>query len=434
MKALVYRGPRDVRVEDVPDAKIEKRTDVLVRMTSTTICGSDLHMYEGRTSVENGKVLGHENLGVVIEVGSAVDQIKKGDHVALPFNIGCGFCRTCERGFSGFCLTTNPDPETAGAAYGYADMGPYNGGQAEYLRVPYADFNCLRLPKDDAEEKEDDYVMLTDVFPTGWHATEMASVAHGDTLVVHGAGPVGSMTAYSAVLRGATKVFIVDRHPDRLKLAEAIGAAAIDDSKEEPVERVQELTGGKGAKKGCECVGWQAHDPSGHEHPNQTLNRLVASVRATGAIGGGGVFLLEDPNGTDKMVKEGQLAFDYGTFFTKRLRMGTGQANVKRYNRELLDLIHVGKAKPSWIVSHRLHLHEAADAYKHFDARENGTRVVLKPGKRLVADAGEGRRRLRFCAPHLSPIRAADAPRRISRWLWKTPKRYFALNTADCLR
>ena len=226
MKALVYRGPRDVRVEDVPDAKIEKQTDVLVRITSTTICGSDLHMCEGRTSVESGKVLGHENLGVVIEVGSAVDQIKKGDHVALPFNIGCGFCRTCERGFSGFCLTTNPDPETAGAAYGYADMGPYNGGQAEYLRVPYADFNCLRLPKDDAEEKEDDYVMLTDVFPTGWHATEMASVAHGDTLVVHGAGPVGSMTAYSAVLRGATKVFIVDRHPDRLKLAEAIGAVA----------------------------------------------------------------------------------------------------------------------------------------------------------------------------------------------------------------
>src|SRR5262252_6732615 len=166
MKALVYAGPRKVKVENVPDPEIERPTDALVRITSTNICGSDLHMYEGRTSVEKGKILGHENLGEVIEVGDAVSRVKVGDRVCLPFNIACGFCRNCQKGQTGFCLTTNPG--SAGAAYGYAEMGPYNGGQAEFLRVPFADFNCLRLP-DDAKEKEDDYVMLADIFPTGWH-------------------------------------------------------------------------------------------------------------------------------------------------------------------------------------------------------------------------------------------------------------------------
>src|SRR5665647_3201116 len=158
MKALVYNGPRDVRVKNVPDAKIERPTDVLVKITSTNICGSDLHMYEGRTDMEEGRVLGHENLGQVVEVGEAVDRIKVGDWVCLPFNVACGFCKNCEAGLTGFCLTTNPG--TAGAAYGFAGMGPYSGDQAEYLRVPYANFNCLKLP-DDAQEKENDYVMLS---------------------------------------------------------------------------------------------------------------------------------------------------------------------------------------------------------------------------------------------------------------------------------
>src|ERR1700761_5995520 len=171
MKALVYKGPKNVSVDDVADAKIEKPTDVLVEITTTNICGSDLHMYEGRTDVEKGKILGHENLGKVIEVGDAVDTIKEGDYVCLPFHIGGGFCPNCERGLTGFCLTTNPP--NAGAAYGFAGMGPYSGGQAEFLRVPYADFNCLRLPED-AQRREKDYVMLSDIFPTGWHATELA--------------------------------------------------------------------------------------------------------------------------------------------------------------------------------------------------------------------------------------------------------------------
>jgi threonine dehydrogenase-like Zn-dependent dehydrogenase len=257
-------------------------------------------------------------------------------------------------------------------------MGPYDGGQAEYLRVPFADFNCLRLP-DDAKEREDDYVMLADIFPTGWHATRLAELRPGESVVIYGSGPVGLMAAYSAILQGAKQVMIVDRHPDRLRLAEKIGAIAIDDSKVDPVERVNELTGGVGADKGCECVGWQAHDPKGHEQPNATMNKLVQSVRATGVIGVVGVFVPEDPKSPDVLMKEGRIAFDIGAFFSKGLRLGSGQANVKAYNRELRDLIHAGKAKPSFVISHRLGLDDAPDAYAHFDARDDGwTKVVLK--------------------------------------------------------
>jgi glutathione-independent formaldehyde dehydrogenase len=377
MKALVYNGARDVSVSEVDDAKIERPTDVVVKLTTTNICGSDLHMYEGRTDIEEGRVLGHENLGEVVEVGGAVDRVKQGDLVCLPFNIGCGFCKNCERGLTGYCLTANPG--TAGAAYGFADMGPYEGGQAELLRVPYADFNCLMLPQD-AKEKENDYVMLSDIFPTGWHATELAGVKPGDSVVVYGGGPVGLMAAYSAVLKSAAKVMLVDRHPDRLKLAEEIGAIAIDDAKGSPIEAILEQTGGEGADCGCECVGYQAHDHEGHEVPNLTMNNLVASVKPTGGIGVVGVFVPEDPGAGDDMAKEGQIAFDFGEFWFKGQHMATGQCNVKNYNRKLRDLIEAGKAKPSFVVSHELPLQEAPAAYKHFDDRDQGwTKVVLKP-------------------------------------------------------
>lgn len=376
MKALIYNGPRDVQIKNVPDATIEKPTDVLVKITSTNICGSDLHMYEGRTDVEEGKVLGHENLGQVIEVGKAIERIKVGDWVCLPFNIACGCCKNCERGLTGFCLNANPG--TAGAAYGYAGMGPYNGGQAEYLRVPYGDFNCLKLPED-AQEKENDYVMLSDIFPTGWHATELAGLKPGESVVIYGCGPVGLMAAHSAMIKGASKIIIVDRHPDRLALAKDIGAIAVDDSKGDPVEEILDLTDG-GADRGCECVGYQCHDPAGHEVPNMTMNALVKCVRPTGGLGVVGVFVEEDPGSKDKLAQKGQIAFDMGAFFGKGQFMGTGQANVKAYNRYLRDLIHAGRANPSWIISHELALDEAPDAYKHFDCRENGwTKVVLHP-------------------------------------------------------
>jgi glutathione-independent formaldehyde dehydrogenase len=377
MKALIYKGPRDVRIEEVEDPKIEQPTDVLVKITTTNICGSDLHMYEGRTNVETGKVLGHENLGEVVEVGPAVRLVKVGDLVCLPFNISCGSCKNCERGLTGFCLTANPG--TAGAAYGYAGMGPYDGGQAEYLRVPYGDFNCLKLPED-AREKESDYVMLSDIFPTGWHATELAGLKPGESIVIYGCGPVGLMAAHSAMIKGASKVIIVDRHPDRLRLAEEIGAIPVDDSKGCPIEQIEELTDGELADRGCECVGYQCHDPAGHEVPNVTMNDLVKSVRPTGGIGIVGVFVPEDPKGADKLAKNGQIAFDIGKFFEKGLHMGSGQANVKAYNRYLRDLIAADRAKPSWIVSHEIALDEAPDAYEHFDARENGwTKVILHP-------------------------------------------------------
>ena len=379
MKALVYDGPRSVRVKEVPDAAIERPTDALVRITRTNICGSDLHMYEGRTGLEPGRIIGHENLGQVVEVGEACDKVKVGDWVCLPFNISCGHCRNCELGLTAYCLVANPVPGAAGAAYGFANMGPYHGGQAEFLRVPYADFNCMLLPPD-AEEKQNDYVMLADIFPTGWHATELAGLQPGETVVIYGAGPVGLMAAYSAILKGACMVMVVDRHPDRLKLAEKIGAIAIDDSKESPVERVLELTKGVGADRGCECVGYQSHDPAGREHPNMTLNNLVKSVKFTGGIGTVGVFVPQDPGAPDANAKHGDLLFDFGLFWHKGQTMGTGQCSVKRYNRQLRDMIYAGRATPSFILSHVLPLSQAPDAYKHFDAREMGwTKVALDP-------------------------------------------------------
>lgn len=379
MKALVYEGPRKVSIKDVPDARIERPTDALVQIVRTNICGSDLHMYEGRTDMETGRVLGHENLGRVIEVGAACDKVKVGDWVCMPFNISCGHCRNCETGLTAYCLTTNPEPGMAGAAYGFADMGPYNGGQAELLRVPYADFNCLLLPPD-AEEKLNDYVMVADIFPTGWHCTRLAGLEPGESIVIFGAGPVGLMAAYSAIIQGACMVMVVDRHPDRLRLAEEIGAIAIDDSKVDPVERVMELTKGRGADRGCECVGYQCHDPAGHEHPNMTLNDLVKAVKFTGGIGVVGVFVPQDPGGPNKLARNGELVLDWGLLWFKGQRIGTGQCNVKTYNRRLRDLIHAGRATPSFIVSHVLPLSQAPEGYTHFDHRDNGwTKVVLNP-------------------------------------------------------
>jgi len=378
MRALVYNGPRDVSVVDRPDPKLEKQTDAIVRITSTNICGSDLHMYEGRTSVEAGKIFGHENLGEVIEVGKCVERVKVGDRVCLPFNISCGCCENCERGYTAACLRANPGK--AGAAYGYAEMGPFAGGQAEFLRVPYADFNCLVLPED-AQEKENDYVMLSDIFPTGYHATELAGVLPGESVVVYGAGPVGLLAAYSAMIKGAAKVMVVDTQKDRLALAEQIGAIAIDDTEQTGVEQVLELTEGKGAQRGCECVGFQCFNCEGHEVPNLTMNNLVKAVRATGTIGCVGVFVPKDPGGATALAKQGQIAFDYGEFWHKGLQLGTGQCSVKLYNRRLMQLIHAGRAEPSFIVSHELPLEQAPEGYRNFDARNDGwTKVVLKPG------------------------------------------------------
>lgn len=381
MKALVYHGPKKVSVDTVPDARIEKHTDILIKLTTSNICGSDLHMYEGRTDVEKGKILGHENMGEVIEVGKAVDRVKVGDKIVLPFNIGCGFCANCERGLTGFCLTLSDKsemPGMAGAAYGFAGMGPYAGGQAQLLRVPYGDFNAMILPED-ASAKEKDYVMLSDIFPTGWHSTRLAELEPGQSIVIYGAGPVGLMAALSARIQGASQIFVVDGLKDRLALAKEIGATPID-SMGDVASQIREMTNGLGADCGSECIGYQCHNAAGKEVPNLVMNSLVDSVKATGKIGVVGVFIPQDPGASDAMAKKGQIAFDFGKFWFKGQKMGTGQCNVKAYNRRLADLIHHGKANPSLIISHELPLEEAPEAYKHFDNRDKGwTKVILHP-------------------------------------------------------
>ena len=376
MKAVVYKEPYEVAVEDVDDPSLNAATDVIVRITTSAICGSDLHMYEGRTDAESGLVFGHENLGVIEEVGSAVSRVSPGDRVLMPFNVACGFCRNCRAGQTAFCLTVNPG--FAGGAYGYVSMGPYPGGQAEYLRVPYADFNCVDLPAGD--EHEDDFALLADIFPTGYHATEMAGVRPGETVAVYGAGPVGLMAAYSAMVRGASRVFVVDKVPHRLELAEHIGAEPVDFTKGDPAAQVRDALQDVGVDRGVDAVGYQATAKEGEEQPAIVLNQLIETVRPTGSIGTVGLYLPSDPGAVSEEAANGLLLLNVGKFFEKGLRMGTGQANVKAYAHHLRDLIIAGRAAPSFVVSKNLSLEDAPDAYARFDRREEGySKVLLHP-------------------------------------------------------
>ena len=378
MKAVVYKAPFQVAVEEVPEPRIQAPNDAIIRVTSANICGSDLHMYEGRTSVEQGKILGHENMGVVVETGPGITRFRPGDRVSVPFNVSCGTCRNCVSGWTSFCLRANPTEGVDGGAYGYAQMGPYDGGQAEYLRVPFADFNLLLLPP--GEEFEQDFAMLSDIFPTGYHGTELAGVSPGDTVAVFGAGPVGLLAAHSARLRGASRVFVVDMHADRLVLAERFETTPVDILAGDPVEHILDATGGLGVDCGIEAVGYQAHDPDGNEHPEMVMDWLVGCVRSTGGIGVVGVYMPQDPGAADEGAKEGRIGFDFGKLFQKGHRMGTGQCPVKRYNEHLRDLIMAGRAHPSLLVSHELPLDQAPEAYQKFDQRTGGyTKVILHP-------------------------------------------------------
>jgi glutathione-independent formaldehyde dehydrogenase len=377
VKAVVYKGPFQVAVEEVPDPTIQHPNDVIVRITSSAICGSDLHMYEGRTAAQPGIVFGHENMGIIEQVGAGVTSLSVGDRVVMPFNVACGFCKNCERGYTGFCLTVNPG--FAGGAYGYVAMGPYMGGQAEKLRVPFADFNCLKLPP--GNEHETDFILLADIFPTGYHGCELADVTPGESVAVYGAGPVGLMAAYSALLRGASKVFSVDRVPERLQKAQQIGAIPINFDEGNPVDQIRSQTNGEGADKGIDAVGYQAVKPKeNREEPAVVLNSLIETVRATGALGIPGLYVPADPGAPDDAAKQGMLLVRIGKAFEKGLRFGTGQTNVKRYNRYLMELIIAGRAAPSFVVSHELPLDAAPQAYEKFDKRVEGyTKVILHP-------------------------------------------------------
>jgi glutathione-independent formaldehyde dehydrogenase len=377
MRAVVYRQPFDVAVEEVPDPRIEHPDDVVVRVTSTGICGSDLHVYQGRTAAEPGAVFGHENLGIVEDVGSGVTSLEQGDRVVMPFNIACGFCRNCLAGLTGFCLTVHQQGFALGG-YGNAGMTPYPGGQAEYLRVPYADFNCMPLPA--GIDHESEYALLADVFPTGYHGCELAGVSPGETVAVFGAGSVGLLAAYSALLRGAAQVFVVDRVPAWLATAKEIGAIPVDLAEGDPVQQIKDLTAGEGTDRGIDAVDDQvAAVPGDRPEPatapdralRQALNQLVQIVRPAGSLGVPGHCVPSDA---------GRLPLALDALFDKGLRLGTGQANVKRYGRQLRDLITQGRARPGFVVSHELPLDEAPVAYEKFDKRIDGyTKVILKP-------------------------------------------------------
>ncbi|MFC6825441.1 glutathione-independent formaldehyde dehydrogenase [Halopelagius fulvigenes] len=388
MRAVVYQGPKDVAIEDVDEPEIQHPSDVVIDITTTAICGSDLHMYEGRTDADPGLVFGHENMGVVTEVGEGVSTLEEGDRVVAPFNVACGFCRNCENGYTGFC--TNVNPGFAGGAYGYVAMGPYQGGQAEQLRIPYADFNALKLPEGD--EHEDAFAMLADIFPTGWHGTELANLQPGESIAIYGAGPVGMMAAYSADIKGASEIYVVDRVDSRLDMVEEnTDAKAINFQESDPVEQIIDEHGDQ-VDKGVDAVGYQAIDPEevrdnpdepydpAKENPAIVLNQLVRTVRPTGQIGVVGLYLPVDPGAPDEMSAQGRIGIDFGKLFEKGHKFGTGQANVKQYNRQLRDLIIEGRADPSWVVSHRVGLDEAPEMYERFDNRDEGvTKVVLEP-------------------------------------------------------
>jgi glutathione-independent formaldehyde dehydrogenase len=368
-------------VVEIPNPRIKAPDDAIIRISSAAICGSDLHMFEDRSAAGPGTVFGRENMGTIEEVGPAVRSLKQGDRVVLPFNVACGFCFNCARGYTKACLTANPEGTTAG--YGYAGIGPYRGGQAEYLRVPFADFNCLKLPGNEGDEMEDGFVLLAEIFPTARHATEQAHVHEGDTVAVYGAGPVGLLAAYSSLLKGASEVFVVDRAPERLQKAKSIGAIPVDFTQGDPAEQIKEMRKRntrqqnalrpedrkmEGVMCGIDAVGYQARSDRNpdHEDPMQVIRQLSQVVNPTGHIGIIGVFFPKDPGGVDEHARKGEYLFPLGEIWDKGIGIETGQAPVKRYNVFLRDMIINGCAKPSFIVTQPLPLSRVAGSVRSF--------------------------------------------------------------------
>ncbi|MDG4837788.1 glutathione-independent formaldehyde dehydrogenase [Micromonospora sp. WMMD967] len=391
MRAVVYADVRTVAVREVPDATLEADTDVLVRITSTALCGTDLHMYDGRTGADPGLVLGHEPLGVVQEVGSAVQTVRPGSRVVIPTHLFCGTCVMCARGFSAACLRARA--EAPGAAYGYAGMGPYRGAQADLLRVPWADANCVPVPGEPGDEYEDDFVLLADAFVTGWHAAAtLAGVEAGDTVAVFGAGTIGLLGAYSALLRGARVVYCVDGVDARLDKAGEIGAVPIDFRRGDPVEQIradraraglplgEEKLGG--VDKVIDAVGFQARDREhpGRERPDQVVADAARLVNPVGAIAVAGVYPDEDLHPAPGADGHEDLVVPWGTLFSKGVAVRFGRTHDRRYTVLLRDLVVAGRARPSVVVTHHGTLADAPDLYRRFDRREDGViKAVLRP-------------------------------------------------------
>lgn len=393
MRAVVFDGARSVVVADVPDAVVQDPTDAVVRITTSAICGTDLHMYDGRTGADPGLVLGHEPLGVVADVGPAVETVKPGDRVVIPTHLYCGLCVNCARGFSAACLRVRPG--AFGAAYGYAGMGPYRGAQAELLRVPYADANCIPVPGEPRDDMEDDLVLLADAFVTGWHATELARVTAGATVAVFGAGTIGLLSAYSALLKGAREVYVVDQIPERLDKAAEMGATPVDFRRGDPVEQIRELRQARGlplgeeAMTGVHCaidaVGFQARDRMApdEENPTQVVDDVARIVDPTGHVGIVGVYAEKDLHPAPEGRSDGRLTVPWATLFSKGISVGLGRTHDRRYTVLLRDLVVSGRARPSVVVTHHGTLDDAPRFFAEFDRREHGViKALLHPEQR----------------------------------------------------
>jgi glutathione-independent formaldehyde dehydrogenase len=390
MEAIVYHGTRDVALDTVDDAVLEDPEDVVIEVTSSAICGTDLHMYDGRTGAEPGLVLGHEPVGVVRDVGEDVHLVQAGQRVVIPTHLYCGVCYNCARGYSAACLRVRPGG--FGAAYGYAGMGPYRGAQAELLRVPFADANCIPLPGEPGDGREDDFLMLADAFVTGWHATELGQVEPASTVAVFGAGAVGLLAAYSALLKGAAEVYVVDHIAERLDKAGEIGATPVDFGAGDPVEQIQELRRSRGLPLGEEkmtgvqvaidAVGFQARDRTdpGRENPRQVVDDVARIVNPTGHVGIAGVYAEKDLHPAPGGHPDGQLTVPWATFFSKGVTVGFGRTNDRRYTARLRDLVLSGRARPGFVVSHHGSLAAAPPFYDAFDRRADGiVKAVLNP-------------------------------------------------------
>jgi glutathione-independent formaldehyde dehydrogenase len=368
---------------------------VILRIVSTNICGSDQHMVRGRTTAPEGLVLGHEITGEVIEKGRDVEFLNEGDLVSIPFNIACGRCRNCKERKTGICLTTNP--ARPGAAYGYVDMGGWPGGQAEYVMVPYADFNCLAFPdKDQAMEKILDLTMLSDIFPTGYHGCVTAGVTTGSTVYIAGAGPVGLAAAHSAQLLGASIVIVGDLIPERLEQARSFGCETIDVSKGDPKDQLANLLGEERAQAinppvgrpagevdcGVDAVGFEARGHGEHadeEIPATVLNSMMDITRAGGGLGIPGLYVTGDPGAKDQAAKQGSLSIRIGLGWAKSHTFATGQTPVMKYHRDLMmaileDRCQIAKAVNATVIP----LDEAPTGYENFDHGAS-VKYVLNP-------------------------------------------------------
>ncbi len=393
-RCVAYVEPGKVSVEKIDYPRLElpeqnRKCDhgVILKIVATNICGSDQHMVRGRTTAPKGQTLGHEITGEVIELGRDVEFIKMGDLVSVPFNIACGRCRMCKAGHTGVCLNVNP--ARPGAAYGYVDMGGWVGGQAEYVLVPYADWNLLKFPdKDQAMAKIKDLTMLSDIFPTGYHGAFTAGVTTGSTVYVAGGGPVGLACAASAHLLGAAVVIVGDMNPERLAQARSFGCETIDlrQSGELP-DMIAQIVGEPVVDAAIDCVGFEArgHGAGAGEAPATVLNDVMSITQVAGRVGIPGLYVTGDPGGIDENAKIGQLGVRIGLGWAKSLSFTTGQCPVMRYHRQLMnailhDKVQIAKAVNATVIS----LDEAPQGYVDFD-KGAAKKFVLNPHGMVTA-------------------------------------------------